>query len=214
MPGRIPADPAIYHITSIDNLPDIVKAGRLWCDAQVRKLSLAKQTIGYAHIKARRLRRTVGVSAAGCLGDYVPFNFCQRSVMLYVVAQGHDEYRGGQNPIIHLISTVKTAIATGRPWAFTDRHADLGHAVYYEGLDHLDEVDWSVMDQRQWGGDSDMKERRQAEFLVHEWLPWSAILGIAVRTQETAARVRAILASDGGSPAVKVEPSWYYEGVP
>jgi hypothetical protein len=133
---------------------------------------------------------------------------------LYVVAQGHDEYTGGQDPIVHLVSAVGTAIATGRPWAFTDRHADLGHATYYADLGQMGEVDWSVMDRTQWGGDSDVKERRQAEFLVHEWLPWSAIRGISTRTQETADRVRAILGGHEGSPVVNVKPGWYYEGIP
>jgi len=214
MPSRVPPDPAIYHITHVDNLTNILALGHLLCDARVRKVKAAITGIGYEHIKARRLRRPVGVAAGGHLGDYVPFNFCSRSVMLYVVAQGHDEYKGGQDPIVHLVSTVRTAIATGRPWAFTDRHADLGHAAYFADLDQMGEVDWRVMDRTQWGGDSDVKERRQAEFLVHEWLPWSAIRGVATRTRETANRVRAILAGHEGSPAVTVEPGWYYEGIP
>jgi hypothetical protein len=214
MPGSVPNDPLIYHITHVDNLPNIVAAGRLWCDAEVRKANAARTGIGYQHIKDRRLRRAVDVSAHGFLGEYVPFNFCRRSVMLYVVAQGHTEYRSGQDPILHLVSTVKTAIATGRPWAFTDRHADLGHAVYYDDLAYMPEVDWSLMDRRQWGGDSDVKERRQAEFLVHEWLPWAAIRGIVARTETTAGQVRSILASHKTSPHVKVDPGWYYEGIP
>ncbi len=213
-PPPPPADPAIYHITHVDNLSAIVAADRLLCDAQVRTLGAARTGIGHQHIKDRRLRRAVDAAARGFLGDYVPFNFCRRSVMLYVVGQGHEGYRGGQDPILHLVSTVKTAIATGRPWAFTDRHAELGHAIYFDDLGQLAEVDWGVMNLKHWGGDSDVKERRQAEFLIHEWLPWAAIRGVVARTEATAGRVRSILRGPGASPPVTVEPSWYYEGIP
>lgn len=39
------------------------------------------------------------------VGQCVPFYFCPRSVMLYVIyCANHDElsYRGGQGPILHL----------------------------------------------------------------------------------------------------------------
>lgn len=81
--------------------------------------------IGHMHIKQRRLSRRVPAAAGGMLGDYVPFNFCPRSVMLFRVNKGHQDYPGGQEEVIHLVSTVQTAIATGQPWAFTDRHAEL-----------------------------------------------------------------------------------------
>lgn len=214
MPGRAPTDPTVYHITHVDNLEGIVAAGRLLCDAQVRAKNAARTGIGYQHIKDRRLRRAVEVGARGHLGDYVPFNFCRRSVMLYVVGQGHEGYRDGQDPILHLVSSVRTVIATGRPWAFTDRHAELGHAIYFDELGQMGEVDWGVMVRKQWGGDSDVKEQRQAEFLVHEWLPWSAIRAVVARTEATASRVRSILHGHGASPTVTVEPGWYYEGLP
>jgi hypothetical protein len=80
------------------------------------------------------------------LGDYVPFNFCNRSVMLYVIHRDSVEgYDGGQEPVVHLVSSVGRAIGSGRPWAFTDRHAELGYAKYFESTDNEGEVDWSVM---------------------------------------------------------------------
>ena len=90
---------AIYHITHANNLEHIVREGRLWCDAQRIARGLTNTNIGYSHIKARRMRHPVTVAAGGTLGDYVPFNFCPRSVMLYVVAQGHENYREGQQAI-------------------------------------------------------------------------------------------------------------------
>lgn len=108
------------------------------------------------------------MAARGFLGDYVPFNFCNRSVMLYVLARNKVAgYTGGQVPIVHLVSSVATATASGRPWAFTDRHADVAYARYFDDLAFLSEINWNVMPLIQWAA---VKEERQAEFLVHEWL--------------------------------------------
>lgn len=201
---------AIYHITHADNFEGIIREGRLWCDAQRMARNLGNTNIGYSHIKARRMRHPVTVSAGGALGDYVPFNFCPRSVMLYVVSQGHENYQEGQHPIVHLVSSIDAIQATGRPWFFTDRHADLGYANQYDALEKLGEVDWAVMPVRQWGGDTELKEKRQAEFLVHDWCPWSAVEMIGVMDQEIAARVQAMLAGAAHRPRVEVHRDWYY----
>ena len=68
-------DPAIYHITHVDNLARIVADGCLWSDAQRIARGLASMNIGYTHIKERRMKRPVLVAAGGTLGQYVPFNF-------------------------------------------------------------------------------------------------------------------------------------------
>lgn len=201
---------AIFHITHADNVVNIARDGRLWCDAQRIALGLMNTNIGYSHIKERRMRHPVTVAAGGTLGNYVPFNFCPRSVMLYVVSQGHENYRDGQHPIIHLVSSIDAIRATGRPWFFTDRHADLGYANQYDSLERLNEVDWAVMPLRQWGGDQEVKERRQAEFLVHDWCPWTAIEAIGVMDQAVADRLETAIASESHKPRIEVHRDWYY----
>jgi hypothetical protein len=203
-------DPAIYHITHVDNLPRILGQGRLWCDAQRIARAVNSTNIGYSHIKARRLHHRVTVASGGTLGDYVPFNFCPRSVMLYVVSRGHDDYTDGQRPIVHLVSSVHTIIASGRPWFFTDRHADLGYAQQFDTLADLPHVDWTVMPLRQWGGDQDVKEKRRAEFLVHQWCPWTAISAIGVIDDARASEVEQVLGSATHKPSVEVHRDWYY----
>lgn len=203
-------DRAIYHITHANNLAGIVREGRLWADAQRIARGFVSTNIGYGHIKARRMRRPVSVSAGGALGDYVPFNFCPRSVMLYVVSQGHEDYADGQRPIVHLVSSIQSIQGVGRPWFFTDRHADLGYARQFDSLDSFAEVDWAAMPVRQWGGDQELKEKRQAEFLVHEWCPWSAIEIIGVMDLDIATQVEAAMAGAVHRPRVEVHRDWYY----
>jgi hypothetical protein len=205
MPGVVPANPAIYHITHLDNLSSIVAAGGLWSDSERLRRGLVPTNIGHKHIKQRRLNRDVNVAVGGKLGDYVPFNFCNRSVMLFVVSHGHQDYAGGQENILHLVSSVHTAVALNQPWAFTDLHADLGYATYFTDLAKLSEVNWNVMPLTYW---SAVKDTRQAEFLVHEFFPWRAVEQIGVINQVVAGRVRAILGS--GSPPVEAHPDWYY----
>jgi hypothetical protein len=205
-----PKNPAIYHITHVDNLASIVKAGKLWCDSQRIAKDLEVTNIGYEHIKERRLKRVVDKAAGGFLGDYVPFNFCNRSVMLYVIYRGHENYAGGQRRVVHLVSSVQSAIATERPWAFTRIHADLGYAKFYDDLSDLKHVDWEVMPLTWWSDDEGTKERRQAEFLVHRWFPWTGIESIGVRDDTIKEEVERIIGRKKHKPPVTCQRDWYY----
>jgi hypothetical protein len=192
----------------VENLPSIIADGCLWSDSQRIARGLQTTNIGYQHIKRRRLNRPVTAGAGGKLGDYVPFNFCSRSVMLFKVGRGHEDYSRGEDEIIHLYSSVQTAIAQGRAWAFTDLHADLRYANHFASLQELEQVDWNVMDLEQWGGNDEIKAKRQAEFLVQGSFPWAAIEGIGVKSPSMAARIRGFL--PGGTPPLTVQRGWYY----
>jgi ssDNA thymidine ADP-ribosyltransferase, DarT len=200
----------IYHITHVENLASIITEGRLWSDAMRIAKKLPCKTVGMNHIKERRLRRQVPVAAKGTLGEYVPFNFCNRSIMLYALHRGHPDYDGGQDSILHLVSTIAAAVGCGRPFAFTDRHADLAYTAYFDSTEHLSKIPWKVMPVRQWGGDNELKAKRQAEFLVHKWFPWECVHAIVASNRRTAERAIAILEAAEHRPAVMVEPSWYY----
>lgn len=205
--SKVPSDPEIYHITHVDNLPGILTEGGLWCDAKRIERSLESTNIGYQHIKSRRLSRPVDTTAGGSLGDYVPFNFCPRSVMLYVVSRGHQDYQGGQENILHLVSRVSVATQLEKPWAFTDRHAELAHALHFDDLAKLGEVPWDVMGLTQW---SDKKELRQAEFLLYQFFPWTAIEEVVVMTSAMEAKVKQVLDGHEYQPSVRTCPAWYY----
>jgi hypothetical protein len=187
---QAPDNPSIFHITHVNNLAGILREGGLWCDAQRSARQIGSTNIGHLHIKQRRMARTLTTEFGGKLGDYVPFNFCSRSVMLYPISRGHDDYRGGQEQIVHLVSDVQTAVAVGRPWAFTDQHADLAHALHYADLALLGEVSWRVMELTYW---QEVREERQAEFLVHTFFPWAAVREIGVMTTEAAEQVEAAI---------------------
>lgn len=200
-------DRKIFHITHLDNLAGIVAAGGLWSDERARALGLAPTNIAHQHIKARRRTRAVTAAVGGTLAQYVPFNFCPRSVMLFAIHRKHPDYAGGQASVLHLVSTIRRAVALERPWAFSDRHAELAHAQHYDAIDQLDQVDWTVMPRRQW---AEVKEVRQAEFLVRDFFPLTAIVEVVAQSEAIAERAFAALASAADPPPVVVQPAWYY----
>src|SRR5437764_965792 len=99
-----PPRPKIYHITHSNNLARITADGCLFSDKIMVNRGDAT-VVGMGTIKTRRLGLPVRCHPGDFVGDYVPFYFCPRSVMLYVIHAGnHPEltYRGGQEPILHL----------------------------------------------------------------------------------------------------------------
>jgi hypothetical protein len=202
---------AIYHITHIDNLPHILGAGGLWCDRLRLQHSQVIVSIAHQHIKDRRAQRPVPVSAGGTLADYVPFYFAPRSPMLFAIHRGNvDDYHGGQEQILHLVTTVQMATQCGRPWAFTEGHADIAYSEFFDDLADLNQIDWNIMSASYWAGSDEDKRHRQAEFLVHQFFPWASFTEIGVCNSSMVARVQARLAPAAHRPPVHVRSGWYY----
>jgi hypothetical protein len=200
-------NPDVFHITHINNLNSVILHGGLCSDSQRITQNLANENIGYSHIKLRRLNRPVIVSNKGYIGDYVPFNFCPRSVMLFVVNKGHEDYQGGQNDVLHLVTDVNSVRQLNQFCFFTDIHADLGYAEQIDDFSRLNEVNWTSVNQHYW---SSVKEEKQAEFLAFRNVPWTAIKEIGVKDLTVAARVQQLIATSAHQPLVKVKAQWYY----
>lgn len=205
----------IYHITHVANLAGIITDGGLWCDRLRAIRATGAVSIAHQHIKERRAKRSVLVAAGGTLADYVPFYFAPRSPMLYTIHRGNVHgYTKGQQPVVHLVSTVETAVALNKAWAYTDGHAEMTISQFFADLEQLSEVvDWAVMQSQYWNDtvdDNDRKRRRQAEFLVHEFFPWHAISRIGVHDNAVRYQVELALQNVNHQPEVVVEAGWYY----
>lgn len=198
----------LSHITHIDNLASILAQGCLWSDKKRIELGLFNQNIGYTHIKSRRLIRPVSVAAGGSIGQYVPFNFCPRSVMLYVICRGHQDFDGGQERVLHLISNIEMIRSTNAHCFFTDIHADLDYAEQIDDFARITELDIQrIIDEKYW---RDFKEEKQAEFLAFDSVQWLTIQQIGVKTQVIADEVIVLLQNTQHKPEVIVRPQWYY----
>lgn len=180
----VPAAPKIYHNVHVDRLPSIIAAVGLLCDAEIVRRQEAGQamgtTIGMSDIKQRRLTRLKLYSHPGpFVGQCVPFYFCPRSIMLYLIYRANHEeltYRGGQGPIVHLeadlADTVAWANGNARRWAFTLSNAG---ACYFEDradLAQLGEIDWEAVQAQDWRG----KKANRQNFLLNSRFHgiWSA----------------------------------------
>lgn len=211
----VPTQPKIYHICHVDRLPSILADKGLWCDAEIVRRNPLGTTIGMSNIKQRRLTELTLASHPGLyVGQCVPFYFCPRSIMLYLISRGnHPEivYRGGQGPIIHLEcdlrATVAWANAQSRRWAFTLSNAG---AYYFEDradLARLGEIDWGAVLARDW---QQCKEGKQAEFLVEQSFPWDLVERIGVHSRGMYQQVANALSAHNHRPAVEIRTEWYY----
>lgn len=210
-----PARPKIYHIVHVDRLPSIVSDGCLWCDAEVVERSPPGTSIGMNSIKRRRLTELTLTSHPDLhVGGCVPFYFCPRSVMLYLIYQGnHPElaYRDGQGPIVHLRADLRASVAwaeeQGRRWAFTLSNAG---SYYFEDradLAALDEINWKAVRATDW---RNLKGGKQAEFLVERSFPWSLIEHIGVHSPSVYRQATNAIAGAAHRPRIEVRRNWYY----
>lgn len=137
----IPDRPLIYHITHAENLPGIITANGLWSDAAILEKSGRTANIGMSSIKERRLGLPVVCHPGDHVGEYVPFYFCPRSIMLFMIYRGNHpdlDYRGGQDPIVHLEADlqegVKWADTQSQLWAFTLSNAGAAYTEFRRDL--------------------------------------------------------------------------------
>jgi hypothetical protein len=205
----------------VDRLASIVDGGQFYCDAELARRGAAGTNIGMASIKERRLTQLQLPSHPGLyVGHCVPFYFCPRSIMLYVISRrDHPElaYRDGQEPVVHLEldlrRTVAWAEANDRRWAFTLSNAG---AYYFEdraNLADLDDINWNAVQTNRWAGqgiDRSVKEGKQAEFLVENSLPWELVDRVAVHSQSYVARAAAAIARGAHRPTLEIKRDWYY----
>jgi hypothetical protein len=87
---EVPALPKIYHITHLRNLPQIVAARSIYSDAKRLALNLNCEIVGMSQIKQRRLEEIkVKCHPGTMVGEYAPFYFCPKSIMLYILHMGN-----------------------------------------------------------------------------------------------------------------------------
>lgn len=212
----IPQEPRIYHITHVDNLASIVADGGLRSDAAMIARGGPQAGVGMSKLKQRRLRLPVTCHPGDYVGDYVPFYFCPRSIMLYVIhCANHPEltYRGGQEPIVHLEANLREVILWAqqerRRWVFSLSNAGAVYASFRANPAELVQLNWSAIASSDFR-DSTIKEGKQAEFLIHGAFPWRLVSRIGVCSQAMLLRAAASLVQAAHKPVLDVRRDWYY----
>jgi hypothetical protein len=169
-----------------------------------------------AQIQTARATVAVPSKVGGTIHDYVPFYFGYLSPMMFQLktgwVQGYDE---GQEPLIYFVSSAQAVVSAGIPFVYTDGHCLARFTAWFDNLAELDQVDWTVVNRRYWRddiNDMDRQRKKQAEFLVYRYCPWTLIDEIVVINTRIQQRVESIQV--GFSPPqrkiVRVVREWYY----
>jgi len=204
----------IYHILHYDKLSSVINDGFLWSDAIVSQNTPIGTTVGMNSIKQRRLTElTLDTHPALYVGQCVPFYFCPRSVMLYMMSVNSAEltYQGGQDSIIHfeidLDKAISWADANNKKWAFTNSNAGSYYFEDTNDISNLSKLDWVTINNNFWMGKQDTK---QSEFLCEDSFPWELVERIGVNNMTVYQHVLNILNNSTHKPKLEIINSWYY----
>ncbi len=170
--------PLLYHFTHIQNLEGIARAGGLHCKNNAEP----QKNASYHHIQSRRKIRQIECGPQGFIHDYVPFYFAPRSPMLSAIFNGKIPNMK-QEDMVYLISNTEKMIENQLQFVFTDGHSTMAITRFFDDTKDLDKVDWEIMRAERWAitlDDPDRTRRRQAEFMVYNFFPLEALVGVAV----------------------------------
>lgn len=211
----IPRNQKIYHIVHKDRLSSIIQDGYLLSDRLIRQKQYQLPTIGLDNIKNRRLNELKLDSYPDLfVGDCVPFYFCPRSVMLYLIYQKNSAltYQDGQENIIHLQADLSQVIEWAKSqnirFAFTTSNAGSYYFNDYCKIDDLDKINWDAVVSTQWSN-PEIKEGKQAEFLIEKQFPFELFESIGIYSDKISQEVKQIL-SNRINMNVNVCRNWYY----
>jgi len=206
----------IFRLVHVDNPEVLLKRGGLHAPNCTPNDGLPYRTIHNADIQAERRVRPIPCGPQGTIHDYVSFYFGPRSPMLFQLKTGWvPGYTEGQGPLIYLVSSVQRVLAEGIAFVFSDGHGIAAYTDWYDSVADLERVDWQAVYARIWKSDvndMDRQRRKQAEFLVYRFCPWTLIEEMGVCNQTAKTKTEGILASFDVSLRrnVAVRPGRYY----
>ena len=171
--------------------------------------------IGNPEIIDVRSITPVKIANHGMIGDYVPFYFTPKSIMLYNIITGYWHPlvpRRNRNEIL-IIRCLISDLATFPQWFFTDGQANAIISNHYNDLSDLDQIDWKSIQNSDFSksnGDYDRPRRYQAEFLVYEQVPLEKVESLNVYDNQTADIVTNILKQNNINLAVNIQPQYFF----
>lgn len=211
-----PVPTPILRFTHVDNLDTIIRRGGLHAPNQVPDDGLTYRFCHSTEVQSARAEVPIHLGPGGTIHDYVPFYFGYLSPMMLNLKTGRVEgYNEGQEPLIYLVSSAQAIEESGIKFVYSDGHGLATFTEWFDDLDKLDAVDWTVVNLRYWTdniNDMDRQRKKQAEFLVHRCCPWSLIQEIVVIDSTMQQRVESILAAfpKEQRKVVRTDQNWYY----
>ena len=84
---------------------------------------------------------------------------------------------------------------------------------YYDDLAHLDQVDWPLLQARDFRRDENDPvkfERYQAEALIHKHCPVSGLIGVVCHSETGKMGAQSQIEANGLNLPIYVRPDWYF----
>lgn len=201
-----------YRITHRDNLPHILSYGLV----NKNHLNAASNFVAIGNPEIIDVRGTslVGLDGYGYIGDYIPFYFTPRSVMMFNILTGYYKPRVPQRSKdeIIVIRCLVEELATRPQWFFTDGQANDGESRHYSDLKQLDKIDWACIQQSQFSksDDYDRPRRYQAEFLVKDFVPSACFESICIYNKKMQIWAQNHVNAAGKMIKVNVIPEYFF----
>jgi hypothetical protein len=204
-----------YRITHIDNLPHILDHGIL--NKNHPKASDGYIQIGHPEIIDVRSTTKVKIENYGNIGDYVPFYFTPKSIMLYNIQTGHQApkvtHRNAEDLLV-IRCKIQDLAAHDALWFFTDGQANDAATRHYNDLSQIDAIDWETIHAcnfKKSDGNRQRPRKYQAEFLVHKEVPVHLIESFCVHNDNAAQIVQDLLENNNFTHiSVHTLPQYYF----
>ena len=211
-PSLHPEKALIWRIVHRDNIPWLLDNGLHCGNSQCASPQWVN--IGNAELTSKRATHPVPIAPGGYLNDYVPFYFTPFSVMMKNIHSGRGEVTQRSNDeIVILVSSIHHLQQHRIPFVFTDSHAYYNWADFYSELANLNQVDWPLLQRRDFKRDADDPakfERYQAEALVHQHCPISGLLGMVCYSDDVKSKLEDLMAQRELALPVHVRKEWYF----
>jgi hypothetical protein len=207
-----PEKALIFRIVHRDNVPWILEHGMYCRNARTQDPNY--RTIGNPDLIDKRRRRAVPIPPGGTLSDYIPFYFTPFTPMLLNIKTGYGGVKKLLNEdVVIFVSSLPALSQKGVPFLFTDCHAYLVNANFYDDLEDLGRLDWRILQNRDFKRDPDdpgKMERYQAEALVHNHIPVESFIGLACYTDRVYGQVEELVNNHGLELQVVKRTGWYF----
>ncbi|MBI2423598.1 MAG: DUF4433 domain-containing protein [Candidatus Hydrogenedentes bacterium] len=216
MTEPVPEPTYILRMIHISNLSVCIQRRGLHAPNMTPLDGLFWRFIHSAEVQSKRKIQVIPCGPGGTVHDYVPFYFGPLSPMLLNLKTGRvSGYNEGQEVLVYLVSTVQAIESAKLRFVFSDGHGIARLTNWKNESSDLGCVDWAIVRERYWKDtveDMDRQRRKQAEFLVHQFVPWNLISEIAVFDAKRKRQAEQLLSGnpDAAVPPVVVRRDWYY----
>lgn len=203
-----------FRITHRDNLVHILKYGLV--TKHHKNAATNFVSIGNLEIIDVRSTTSVRMKEYGNIGDYVPFYFTPRSIMLYNIVTGYyaPKVPKRNKEEIIVIRCLIENLAKQPKWFFTDGQANDEETTHYMDLNNLNKIDWDCIQNSNFSksdGDYDRQRRYQAEFLVHHSVPFELLESICVYSEKMKNWTEQKLKETGVTIPVHIHQPYFFD---